>query len=58
MQAGVKCYCSGQGGGFPGISSNLGMFLDSGYTPAVMAIYDRGAHPINLKIRELISAHG
>ena len=40
-----------------GISSNLDMFLDSGYTAAVMSNYDRGAHPMNSKIRELIAAH-
>ncbi len=46
----------GHGGGFPGINSNLDMFLDSGYTAAVMSNYDRGAQPINSKIRELIAA--
>ncbi len=46
----------GHGGGFPGISANLDMFLDSGYTAAVMSNYDGGAQPINDKIRELIAA--
>lgn len=46
----------GHGGGFDGISSNLDMFLDSGYTAAVMSNYDGGAQPINEKIRELIAS--
>lgn len=46
----------GHGGGFDGISSNLDMFLDSGYTAVVMSNYDGGAHPINEKIRELIAS--
>ncbi len=44
----------GHGGGFSGISSNLDMFLDSGYTAAVMSNYDRGAIPVQNKIRELL----
>ncbi len=46
----------GHSGGFSGISSNLDMFLDSGYTVAVMSNYDSGASPIQNKIRELIAA--
>ena len=46
----------GHGGGFSGISANLDMFLDTGYTAAVMSNYDGGTHPINSKIRELLRA--
>ena len=45
----------GHGGGFPGINSNLDMFLDSGYTAVVMSNYDRGAEPIKSKMRELLA---
>ena len=44
----------GHSGGFPGINSNLDIYLDSGYTAAVMSNYDQGARPIQVKIRELI----
>ena len=44
----------GHSGGFDGISSNLDMYLDSGYTAAVMSNYDRGAIPVQNKIRELL----
>ncbi|MCH9002094.1 MAG: beta-lactamase family protein [Planctomycetes bacterium] len=44
----------GHSGGFPGISSNLDMFLDSGYTVAVMANYDGVASDVSQKIRELL----
>jgi len=47
----------GHSGGFSGISSNLDMFLDSGYTAAVMSNYDGGAIPIQRKIRELVAQH-
>ncbi len=46
----------GHSGGFPGISSKLDMYLDSGYTVAVMSNYDRGSHPVSSKARELIAA--
>jgi CubicO group peptidase (beta-lactamase class C family) len=46
----------GHSGGFPGINSNLDVFVDSGYTAAVMSNYDRGAMPIVQKIQELIAA--
>lgn len=46
----------GHGGGFPGINSNLDMFLDTGYTAVVMSNYDGGARPVQSKIRELLDA--
>jgi len=44
----------GHGGGFPGISSNLDMFLGTGWTAVVMSNYSRGAQPVQQKMRELI----
>jgi CubicO group peptidase (beta-lactamase class C family) len=44
----------GHAGGFPGINSNLSMFLDTGFTSVVMSNYDMGAHPIASKIEELL----
>jgi CubicO group peptidase (beta-lactamase class C family) len=45
----------GHSGGFPGISSNLDMFLDSGYTAIVLSNYDGAARPVSSKMRELIA---
>jgi CubicO group peptidase (beta-lactamase class C family) len=36
----------GHSGGFSGINSNLDIFLDRGYTAAVMSNYDMGATPV------------
>ena len=36
----------GHSGGFSGINSNLEIFLDRGYTAAVMSNYDMGASPL------------
>jgi CubicO group peptidase (beta-lactamase class C family) len=44
----------GHGGGFPGINSNLDIYLDSGYVVAVMSNTDRGASPVAAKIGELL----
>jgi CubicO group peptidase (beta-lactamase class C family) len=45
---------AGHGGGFPGINSNLDMFLGTGWTAIVMSNYSRGAQPVQLKMRELV----
>ena len=45
----------GHGGGFAGISANLDMFLDSGYTAIVLSNVDRGVQPVVEKIRELVA---
>ncbi len=45
----------GHSGGFAGISANLDMFLDSGYTGVVMSNYDRGASPVRQKIQQLVA---
>lgn len=44
----------GHSGGFPGISSNLDMFLDSGYTAIVMSNYGGASQPVTRKMQELI----
>ena len=44
----------GHGGGFPGLSSNLDIFLDKGYIVVVMSNYDRGAVEVSRKIYDWI----
>ncbi|MCH7839507.1 MAG: beta-lactamase family protein [Planctomycetes bacterium] len=46
----------GHSGGFSGISSKLDIYLDSGYTVAVMSNYDHGSHPVSSKAWEWITA--
>ncbi len=45
----------GHSGGFPGINSNLDIFLDNGYVVVVMSNYDNGAIPLGTKINHLIA---
>jgi CubicO group peptidase (beta-lactamase class C family) len=47
---------AGHSGGFPGISSNLDMFLDSGYIAVVMSNYGGASGPVSNKLRELVAA--
>lgn len=47
---------AGHSGGFEGISSNLDMFLGSGYTAVVMSNYGGGSFPVSDKIRELVQS--
>ncbi|SHI96526.1 serine hydrolase domain-containing protein [Aquimarina spongiae] len=44
----------GHGGGFPGLNSQLDIFLDNGYIVTVMSNYDRGAGPVAKKIYDWI----
>ena len=44
----------GHSGGFPGISSNLDMFLGTGWTAVVMSNYSRGTGVIQQKMRDLV----
>jgi CubicO group peptidase (beta-lactamase class C family) len=48
----------GHSGGFPGISSNLDLFLDSGFTAVVLSNVDGGSQPVAEKIRELVGRLG
>jgi CubicO group peptidase (beta-lactamase class C family) len=46
----------GHGGGFPGINSQLDMYLESGYTVAVMSNYDPpAAQNVAGKLREMLT---
>ena len=45
----------GHGGGFPGISAQLDMYLDDGYTVAVLSNYDRAANTVSDRLREWIT---
>lgn len=45
----------GHGGGAPGINAMLDMYLDSGYTVAVMANYDGAAETVAQKIEQLLA---
>jgi len=47
---------AGHGGGFEGISSNLDMFLNSGYTAVVLSNYGGASFPVLEKMRELVFA--
>ncbi|MCI0490581.1 MAG: beta-lactamase family protein [Blastocatellia bacterium] len=46
----------GHSGGFPGISSNLDMFLENGFTAVVMSNYGGGSQAVTSKMRELVLA--
>jgi len=45
----------GHGGGFPGLNSNLDIFLDKGFVVSVMSNYDGGASPVARKVLQLIN---
>lgn len=47
---------AGHGGGFEGISSNLDMFLNSGYTAVVLSNYGGASFPVSEKMRALALA--
>lgn len=46
---------TGHGGGAPGINANLDMYLDLGYTAAVLSNYDGAAEIVSSKIRTLLT---
>ena len=56
FQVDTETQIAGHGGGFPGINSNLDMFLGTGWTAIVMSNYSRGAQPVQKKMRELVRA--
>jgi CubicO group peptidase (beta-lactamase class C family) len=45
----------GHSGGFPGISANLDMYLDNGYTVVVLSNMDQGAQPVVEKLRRMLA---
>jgi len=49
---------TGHSGGFPGISSNLDMYLGSGWTAIVMSNYSRASGPLTQKMEQLIAVSG
>lgn len=51
---GSKGKVVGHSGGFPGISSNLDIFLDNGYIVVVMSNYDKGAYKVAKQINNLL----
>jgi hypothetical protein len=44
----------GHGGGFAGISADFLVYLDTGYTPAVLSNYGSEAEPVSQKIQNLV----
>jgi hypothetical protein len=44
----------GHSGGFPGISADWLMYLDAGYTLAVLSNYGGGAPPVSQKMQNLV----
>ncbi len=47
---------AGHSGGFPGINSNLNMYLNSGWTAIVMSNYSQAAGPVVAKMDSLIKS--
>ena len=47
---------TGHSGGFPGISSNLDMYLGNGWTAIVMSNYSRGSGPLSQKMARLVTS--
>jgi CubicO group peptidase (beta-lactamase class C family) len=44
----------GHGGGFPGLNGQLDIFVDAGYTIAVLSNYDGGAHRVAQEAAEIV----
>jgi len=44
----------GHNGGAPGISAVLDMYMDLGYTVAVLSNYDMAAETISRKVRDIL----
>ena len=56
FQVGAGGRIAGHSGGFPGINSQLDIYLDDVYTVVVMSNYSGGAQPVMDKARELLLA--
>jgi CubicO group peptidase (beta-lactamase class C family) len=55
VQQGPNGKVVGHSGGFPGINSNLDIFVDRGYIVAVLSNYDQGASPLARRINQLLA---
>jgi CubicO group peptidase (beta-lactamase class C family) len=44
----------GHNGGFAGISADFAMYLDAGYTVAILSNYGSGMQPVHQKVRDLL----
>ena len=49
---------AGHSGAFAGISADFRMYLDAGYTIAVLSNYGGGAQPVSQKIQKLVGRKG
>jgi CubicO group peptidase (beta-lactamase class C family) len=56
FQVDSERHIAGHSGGFEGISSNLDMFLGSGFTAVVLSNYGGASFPVVEKMRELVLA--
>jgi hypothetical protein len=56
LEEGIAGYSVGHSGGFPGINSTLRMYLDSGFTIAVLSNYDNAVSLVRSRLEELIVA--
>ena len=45
----------GHGGGFPGVSTDMDIYPDQGYTVVVLSNYDEIAGPVASTLRAMIS---
>jgi CubicO group peptidase (beta-lactamase class C family) len=55
FQVNQEARIAGHGGGFMGISSNLDMFLGTGWTAIVMSNYGGASFPVSEKMRQMIA---
>ena len=55
IQDGPNGKVVGHGGGFPGINSDLSIYLDTGHIVAVMSNYDQGASGVARRVGELLA---
>ncbi|MCG3126019.1 MAG: Penicillin-binding protein 4* [Phycisphaerae bacterium] len=55
VQGGPADRIVGHAGGFPGISAQLDIYLDRGFTLAVLSNYDKSAYVVADQVRELLA---
>jgi len=54
IKEGLSGKIVGHGGGFPGLNSNLDIFIDSGFIIIVMSNYDSGARNAATKLKQMV----